>query len=237
MKEKNKAKIGRYLPIAFIIMLLTPITNCVLADDNSYYSLAMPPIPNGMVVTINHQNMTNPIDYGFTEPDGFNDGFQWRQSLLLAVLPSYNTSMSRLNGYTIDFVVYCPIIPHPHSLSFLGNVSYVFEDGHTATYPAGFTMTWTSEGVQMPLVILWEFTTSWIYLTCKNIYISLDYVEDGQFIRHVEKSWINSGDEPSPPPHSVPHINSNPITDIAICADSIATRIGVIPQRQQQGTR
>lgn len=236
MKHKRKNMTGRYLPIAFIIMLLVPMSNSVLADLDSYYSLMLPPVPNGMEVIVNHQNMTNPIDYGFTEPDGFNDGFQWRQSLLLAVRPSYNTTVSRLNGYTLDFITYCPILPQSHNLAFLGSATYIFDDGHTATYPTGLTMTWTTNNIEQPLVIIWEFTFRWMYLTCKNVYISLDYYEDGQFIRHVEKSWVNGGDDPSPP-HSHTHVNLIPITDIAICADSIATRINGIPQGQQQGTR
>jgi len=191
MNKKNKTNIGRYLPIAFIIMLLTPITNSVTAGIPVVNMTYIPPPPDGMVITTNQHNLTNPIDYGFTDPDGFFDGIQWRQSLLFAVRPAYNTSRNRLNGYTLDLLIYCPILPQTHSIAFPGNVTYIMDDDSVITWPIGLTLTWTTHNIEQPLLIFFEISCQWIYLTCKNIYLSMDYIEDGQFIRHVERSWTN----------------------------------------------
>lgn len=190
MRTKKSSIVGRCLSIVVIGLLLVTVTNGVMADSTEA-NLSMPSLPIGMERTVSNSNV-NPVDYGFTEPTGgFDDGFQIRQTLMVSVTPSYSTVNNRLNGYAITILVYFTALVSTHTASFLGNVTFIMDDGSTRSYPAGYSIVFSTLSPGLPLLMYQVVTFRWISLTCKAVYVSIDHVEDGQFIRHVEKAWAN----------------------------------------------
>lgn len=185
----EKVKKTGWLVLALVIVFMLTVPN--IAADTSNYGISHEygDLPDDVTIS------SPPVEEGdindYPELDVF-DGFQIRQSLFGVTSnwePRGPYGRASLVGWKDNFVLYFPI-GETHDLALTGYLKLDFVDGTTYVNDNWYhLLSWTNNG-QVPWLCLLQVSFSF-GMELKRIEYDVNYMEDGQYVRHVHRVFID----------------------------------------------